>query len=97
MINQLKYVAFSRSSKQTIVLSSKSDGRITSEDIINIDQLDNLEDSISYDDLLPDFSVSLSEDLGMSNLEFIRTLSKEDRESYRKLLNNDSLKIKCNG
>ena len=97
MINQLKYVAFSRSSKQTIVLSSKSDGRLDAQDVIDINQLDNLEDAIDYNDLLPDYSVSLQKDLGMDNLEFMRMLSKEDRESYRRLLNNNILKVKCNG
>jgi exodeoxyribonuclease-5 len=87
MINQLKYVAFSRSSKQTIVLSSKSDGIVNSQDVID------LNNGVKFEDL----SVSLSEDLGMTSLEFMKGLSKEDRESYSKLLNNNSLKIKCNG
>lgn len=97
MINQLKYVAFSRSSKQTIVLSSKSDGRVDAQDYIDINQLDNLEDAIDFNDLLPDYSVSLQKDLGMSNLEFIKSLPKEEREAYRELLRNNTFKVKCNG
>lgn len=52
---------------------------------------------VDAEDLLPDYSVSLQKDLGMSNLEFMKQLSKEDRESYRILLNNNSLKVKCDG
>ena len=97
MINQLKYVAFSRSSKQTIVLSSKSDGRVDAQDYIDINQLDNLEDAVDFNDLLPDYSISLQKDLGMSNLEFIKSLPKEEREAYRELLRNNTFKVKCNG
>lgn len=56
-----------------------------------------IKNAIDFNDLLPDYSISLSEGLGMSNLEFMKELSKEDRASYRKLLNNNSLKVKCNG
>jgi hypothetical protein len=44
-----------------------------------------------------DLSVSLPQDLGMDNLEFIKDLNKEERIEYRKLLNDDILKVKCNG
>lgn len=97
MINQLKYVAFSRSSKQTIVLSSKSDGRVDAQDVIDINQLDDLSDAINYSDLLPDYSVSLPKDLGMSTLDFMKSLPKEEREAFRELRRNNTFKVKCNG
>jgi hypothetical protein len=49
--------------------------------------------SIPFDDL----SVSLPQDLGMDNLEFMRDLNKEERTAYRKLLNKETIKVKCNG
>jgi ribA/ribD-fused uncharacterized protein len=54
-------------------------------------------DAIDFNDLLPDYSVSLQKDLGMSNLEFIKSLPKEEREAYRELLRNNTFKVKCNG
>jgi hypothetical protein len=46
---------------------------------------------------IDDLSVSLPQDLGMDNLEFIKGLNKEERAAYRKSLNNGTFKIKCNG
>jgi hypothetical protein len=78
-------------------LSSKSDGRVDAQNYIDINQLDNLEDAVDFNDLLPDYSISLQKDLGMSNLEFIKSLPKEEREAYRELLRNNTFKVKCNG
>jgi hypothetical protein len=44
-----------------------------------------------------DLSVSLPQDLGMDNLEFMKDLEKEERVAYRKLMNDGTFKIKCNG
>jgi len=46
---------------------------------------------------IEDLSVSLPEDLGMDNLEFMKDLEKEERVAYRKLMNDGTFKIKCNG
>ena len=99
MVNQLKYVAFSRSSKQTIVLSSVSQRPINIDDLFAIDDsegmvsAEDLASAISFDDL----SVSLPKDLGMDNLEFMKDLDKQERAAYRKLIKEDTFKIKCNG
>jgi hypothetical protein len=44
-----------------------------------------------------DLSVSLQQDLGMDNLEFMKDLNKEERAAYRKSMNDGTFKIKCNG
>ena len=98
MVNQLKYVAFSRSSKQTIVLSSVSERPISLDDLFAMDDSENMVmpegmKNISVDDL----SVSSPKDLGMDNLEFMKDLDKQERVAYRKLMNDGTFKIKCNG
>ena len=44
-----------------------------------------------------DNSISLPQDLGMDNLEFIKDLDKQERVAYRGLLNDGTFKVKCNG
>ena len=46
---------------------------------------------------ISDLSVSLPQDLGMDNLEFMKDLDKQERTAYRKLMNEGTFKIKCNG
>jgi len=99
MVNQLKYVAFSRSSKQTIVLSSVSQSPISVDELFEINDSEGM---VSPEDIagamsINDLSVSLPQDLGMDNLEFIKGLNKEERTAYRKSLNDGTFKIKCNG
>jgi exodeoxyribonuclease-5 len=99
MVNQLKYVAFSRSSKQTIVLSSVSQNPISVDELFEINDSEGM---VSPEDIagamsIDDLSVSLPQDLGMDNLEFIKGLNKEERAAYRKSLNDGTFKIKCNG
>jgi exodeoxyribonuclease-5 len=99
MVNQLKYVAFSRSSKQTIVLSSLAQNPMNINDLFAINDSEGMVSPEDITGAMPneDLSVSLQQDLGMDNLEFMKDLNKEERAAYRKSMNDGTFKIKCNG
>ena len=75
-----------------IILPKEFEVRAESSDtqLVSPEELDNIMP-------IEDLSVSLPEDLGMDNLEFMKDLEKEERVAYRKLMNDGTFKIKCNG
>ena len=75
-----------------IILPKEFEVRAESSDtqLVSPEELDNIMP-------IEDLSVSLPQDLGMDNLEFMKDLNKQERTTYRKLMNDGTFKVKCNG
>lgn len=80
--HSLIYVALSRASNMLVINKSNNSNFYK----LNLDPESTL-----------DYSISLPKNLGMNNLQFMKGLTKEERLVYRKLLNEEVLKVKCNG
>jgi len=80
--HSLIYVALSRASNMLVINKSNVSNFYT----LNKDSRNTTDNSIS-----------LPKDLGMDNLEFMKDLDKQERFAYRKLLNDGTFKVKCNG
>jgi hypothetical protein len=80
--HSLIYVALSRASNMLVINKSNISNFYT----LNKDSRNTTDNSIS-----------LPKDLGMDNLEFMKDLDKQERAAYRKLFNDGTFKVKCNG